>query len=68
MAEKDAGNVKGKEKGSAKRWSLLIGAISAVLLSVVFAVFLNTQNTSIYEFTGKICSCRQVRYLFRLLC
>lgn len=68
MAEKDAGNVKGKEKGSAKRWSFLIGGISALLFAAVAAVFLNTQNSSIYEFTGKICNCRQVRYFFKLLC
>lgn len=62
MAETDVGSVKGKEKGSGKRWILLIGAIAAVLLAVVVAVFLNTQNSSISEFTGKICNCRQVRY------
>lgn len=59
MAETDVGSVKGKEKGSGKRWILLIGAIAAVLLAVVVAVFLNTQNSSISEFTGKICNCRQ---------
>lgn len=62
MAETDAGSVKGKEKGSRKRWIFVIGAVAAVLLSAVAALFLNTENSPISEFTGKICNCRQVRY------
>lgn len=62
MAETEVGSVKEREEGSGKRWILLVGAIAAVLLAVVAAVFLNTQNSSISGFTGKICNCRQVRY------
>lgn len=62
MAETDAGSVKGKEKGSGKRWIFLIGSVAAVLLAAVAALFLNTENSSIYEFTGKLCNCRQVSY------
>lgn len=64
MAETDVGNVNAKEKRSPKRLILLIGAIAVAAA----AVFLNTQNSSIFDFTGKICNCRKVRYLsFKLV-